>query len=148
MSQTEKQKVGKRGEDIACMFLMKHGYTVVERNYWKKFGEIDIVARKGGILHFIEVKSVSRDLGEEKREGTPTSMAGRHETSRRKSKDEYRPEDNLHPWKLKRLSRAIEIYIFERKVPHETDWQLDAITVLIDEKKRVGRVKLLENIVI
>jgi len=139
MPETQKQRVGKLGENIACKYLEKEGFLIVERNYWKKFGEIDIVAKKRGILHFIEVKSVSRDLSKNK---------VTRETRDKEKLEEYRPEDNLHPWKLRRLGRAIQVYLVQRKVSHETEWQVDAITVLIDHKKRVGRVEVLENIVI
>jgi len=134
MPQTEKQRVGRIGEDVACKYLVKQGFLIVERNFWKKFGEIDIVAKKDGILHFIEVKSVSRNLAR-------ASVS--HVTV-----DSYRPEDNLHPYKLKRFGRAIQVYLEQRDVPHETPWQIDAITVLVDETKRVGRVEVLGNIVI
>ena len=57
---TDKQILGKTGEDYACDYLRKSGYIVVERNYLKKWGELDIIAKKNKKLHFIEVKSVSR----------------------------------------------------------------------------------------
>ncbi len=60
--QTEKQIVGKIGEDCACKYLQKLGYKIVDRNYLKKWGEIDIVAQKDKKLHFVEVKSVSQTL--------------------------------------------------------------------------------------
>jgi putative endonuclease len=49
--------LGKRGEDIALRFFRKKGYRVVERNYRTPFGEIDLIARDGDILVFIEVKT-------------------------------------------------------------------------------------------
>ena len=54
-------EIGRLGEDIACRFLKEKGFKVVERNYWKKWGEIDIVAEKEGVLRFIEVKTVTRE---------------------------------------------------------------------------------------
>ena len=42
---TEKRKTGNLGEDLACRFLMKHGFNIIERNYLKKCGEIDIIAQ-------------------------------------------------------------------------------------------------------
>jgi len=42
---TEKQKLGKMGEDLACRFLDKNGYRVIERNYLKKWGEIVLLKR-------------------------------------------------------------------------------------------------------
>ncbi len=116
-----KRQFGNIGENVACAFLEKHGFTILERNYLRKWGEIDIVAEKTGIIHFIEVKSVS-------------------------SETLYRPEENLHPQKLKRLARTMQTYVLEKRI--ERDWQLDLVTVRIDEVKREAKVEILENIVI
>ncbi len=51
------QKIGEIGEEKACEFLMKHGFTVLERNIANKFGEIDIVAKSHGTHYFFEVKT-------------------------------------------------------------------------------------------
>ena len=58
---SEKQKIGEIGENVAAKFLMKHGFAILDRNYTKKWGEIDIVAEKDNLLHFVEVKSVVRE---------------------------------------------------------------------------------------
>jgi len=41
------QRIGELGEGVACEFLVRHGYSILERNYTKKWGEIDIIAQKG-----------------------------------------------------------------------------------------------------
>ncbi len=49
---------GKIGEELAAQFLTKQGYTVIETNYrYSKIAEIDIIAKKHNVLHFIEVKT-------------------------------------------------------------------------------------------
>lgn len=48
---------GNIGEDKACAFLFEQGFTIVERNFYSRFGEIDVIASKDGVLHFVEVKS-------------------------------------------------------------------------------------------
>lgn len=48
---------GNLAEDKASEFLLKNGFVVVERNFYSRFGEIDIIATKNSVLHFIEVKS-------------------------------------------------------------------------------------------
>lgn len=48
---------GNLAEEKACEFLYEHGYTIVERNFYSRFGEIDIIALKDAVLHFVEVKS-------------------------------------------------------------------------------------------
>lgn len=129
MTITDKRRLGNIGETIACTFLEKRGFQIIERNYLRKWGEIDIVAKKRSIIHFVEVKSVS----------CVTLDAVSHGTS-------PRPEDNVHPQKLKRLARAMQTYVLEKHI--DLDWQLDLITVRIDEKNRKGRAELLENIII
>lgn len=48
---------GNIAEAKACTFLYSNGFTVVEQNFYSRFGEIDIIATKDEVLHFIEVKS-------------------------------------------------------------------------------------------
>ena len=125
---SDKQKIGEMGENIAVRFLMKHDFSILDRNYTKKWGEIDIVAKKDGKLYFIEVKSVSRET--------------------LKNLDQYRPEDNMHPWKLKRLARTMQTYLISKKVPEETDWQVDLLVVFIDMKNKKAKVKVVSDIVL
>ncbi|MDB5194625.1 MAG: hypothetical protein JWN50_639 [Parcubacteria group bacterium] len=133
MTITEKRRLGDIGENVACEYLRRHGFSIIERNYLRKWGEIDIIARKGEVVHFIEVKSARQRIGQ---------------VSHVTSKDgAYRPEENVHPQKLKRLSRAIQTYLLEKRLD-DTDWQLDVMTAQIDEEARQARVEMLENIII
>ncbi|MEQ1561602.1 MAG: YraN family protein [Nitrospira sp.] len=141
---TDKQKIGSIGEDSACKWLESNGYKVVDRNYLKKWGEIDIVAKKGSKLHFIEVKSVSRDISSVTHVTTVVDQS----SLRGRQNDSYNPEDNMHPWKLKRLSRTIQSYLMDKDVSDETDWQFDLVTVYIDMNKRLSRVFLLEDLIL
>jgi|LZCG01.1.fsa_nt_gb putative endonuclease len=50
-------RTGKRGEDIACQYLRQQGYEIIARNWRSRFGEIDIIARDGDSLVFVEVKT-------------------------------------------------------------------------------------------
>jgi putative endonuclease len=51
------QPTGRQGESLAAEFLVKQRYVIVEYNYRKPYGEVDIIARDGGTLVFIEVKT-------------------------------------------------------------------------------------------
>lgn len=121
----QKQHTGKIGEDIACLFLVKHGFLIIERNFWKKVGEIDIVCEKGGSYYFVEVKTVMRS-------GVSREMS-----------DDYRPEDNLHAQKVLRLGRVIDIYLEERSI--SVDWEVIGVMVTLDPKEKTAKVSLLEN---
>lgn len=55
-------ELGKYCEDRAVLFLKKKGYRILERNYRSLFGELDVIARDGNTLVFIEVKSLTSSL--------------------------------------------------------------------------------------
>jgi putative endonuclease len=126
------QKIGEIGENIAVKFLMKHGYSIPERNHTKKWGELDIVAEKDNKLFFIEVKSVSRD-----NLATVTHVT-----------DSYRPEENMHPWKMKRMGRTIQTYLLSNRIPEDKEWQVDLLVVYLDLKNKKARVKVVSDIIL
>ncbi|MFZ3011613.1 MAG: YraN family protein [Minisyncoccia bacterium] len=131
---SETQKIGEIGENIAEKFLVKHGFSILERNYTKKWGEIDIIAEKNNRLYFIEVKSVSR----------VTLDNVSHVTT----DNNYRPEDNMHPWKLKRMSRTIQTYLLSEKISEGKEWQVDLLVVYLDLKNKKARVKVVSDIIL
>lgn len=119
-------EIGEKGEDLACKFLKKNEFKVLERNYKKKWGEIDIISQKQGSIHFVEVKTVTRRTLDDK--------------------NDYQPEDNIHPQKLKRLARTMETYLLEKDIDDEVDWQLDAISVYLDKERDVLKIDYMEDI--
>ncbi|MBI2631294.1 YraN family protein [Candidatus Nomurabacteria bacterium] len=127
------QKTGEIGENTAVRFLVKQGFLILERNYTKKWGEIDIIAEKTNKLYFIEVKSVSK----------PNLDIVTRETL-----DQYHPEDNMHPWKLKRLSRTIQTYLVSKNVPEDKEWQVDLLVVFLDIKSKKAKVKVVSDIIL
>ena len=61
----DRKEIGAWGEDRAALYLRLHGYRVVERNFRCRLGEIDIIARRGGVVAFVEVKlRKNADFGE------------------------------------------------------------------------------------
>lgn len=126
----KRQIIGKRGEQLVADYLNKQGFIILERNYWKKFGEIDLIAKKGNNLHFVEVKTVSRETLPPEEENI----------------DDYSPEENIHPWKMKRLARTIEIYLQEKDVPENIDWQLDGALVYLDPVGKLLKIEMIEDI--
>lgn len=133
------QKIGELGEDVACTFLVKHGFSVLERNYTKKWGEIDIIAQKKEKLYFIEVKSKSVD--------SLPSFQARSEQVNSVSYETNRPEENMHPWKLKRLAKTVQTYLIHKRIGN-TPWQFDLLVVYLDIENRKAKVKVVENIIL
>ena len=52
----DKKSLGSFGEDKAALYLRRQGYSIVERNFSCRFGEVDIIASKGNFIVFVEVK--------------------------------------------------------------------------------------------
>jgi len=119
---SEKQKIGEIGENVAVKFLMKHDFSILDRNYTKKWGEIDIIAEKNSKIYFIEVKSVTHDLSTDKEETCDS-----------------RPEENMHPWKQKRLARVIQTYLLSKNL--EKEWQVDLLVVFLNLENKTAKIK-------
>lgn len=106
---TQKSEIGKLGEDLACEYLIKKGYRVLERNFRKPWGELDIVAKyKDGTLVIVEVKTM--------RENPSLS-----------------PEDNLTKAKLEKLKRTALLYAGSKQelLRDKKGWRIDLIAVSI-----------------
>ena len=71
--------IGNLGEIIVSNYLNNRGFKIIERNYLKKWGEIDVIAERGGTIHFVEVKSISCSVED--------------------TREWFRPEENVHPQK-------------------------------------------------
>ncbi len=125
--------VGRVGELVATEYLESKSLSIVDRNWSKPYGEIDIVAREtSGLLHFVEVKTVSWETANVSTGAVP------HET--------IRPEENVHIEKLKRLSRVIQSYLVSHGT--EDDWQFDVIAIFLDQKSKKAKVRWLQDVVL
>ena len=93
------RKKGDLAEDRACEFLIKNGFRIVDRNFYSKFGEIDIIAIKNSILHFVEVKS------------------GKN----------FEPIYAITPKKLQRILKSVDYFLLKRDLDLEI--QIDAIII-------------------
>jgi len=121
----DNRKKGNLGESIAVDFLKKEGYEIVETNYQKRIGEIDIIARKKGILHFIEVKTRSE---------SSLKMFGL-------------PQDAVD-WKKKRKIIGTALYyLHENKSSEDTSWQIDVIAITINWQREKAKICFFENAV-
>jgi len=130
-----KGTVGKLGEGIACRILIKKGYKILDRNFRKKFGEIDIVARaSNGTLIFCEVKTMVEKLG------FPSQLS---------------PEDNLTFHKAQKMKRAAQFYAAKNPglINEEMGWRIDLIAIVLADrgedgidKATIKRIQHYENI--
>jgi len=120
---TEKQNIGKLGEEIAVKYLEKHGYKVLDKNYRKPWGEIDIVTQQSNELIFVEVKTQNQEF-------------------------EWRPEENITRHKKHQLSRIITTYLKSNRIPEDQDWRIDVLAITLDFKTKNASVEHIQNIML
>jgi putative endonuclease len=125
---TEKRIKGNKGEDISCTFLERKGFVITDRNYLRKWGELDIVAHKDGIVHFFEVKSVT---------WMPVVRGNAH-----------RPEENVNLFKGHKLRKIISTYLVDKGIGEETAFQFHVLCVYMNMKTRKARVEMIENVIL
>lgn len=121
------QQTGNYGEDLACKFLQKLGYKILERNYRIRGGEVDIVAKDKGTLVFVEVKT-------------------------RYSKDFGPPAEAMTYWKIKALLKTARFYI--QKINWgEKEYRLDFVGIDFScpdsggaDSKDNPKIELIKNI--
>lgn len=119
MSNVDKREIGRIGEEIAAEFLERKGFKIVDKNYRKKWGEIDIVAEKSNCIRFVEVKAVSRE-----------SL-------------DYRPEELVDRRKLRKLARTAALYMESKGDKRE--FQIDVVGVIMNKTKRTAHCRLFEQ---
>ena len=104
---------GTIGEDKACEYLRTQGFDIVDRNVYSKFGEIDIIAMKKEVLHFIEVKSAqSYDVAVQ----------------------------NITPTKMHRFLQTVASY--QKKHHLDIDYCIDAVIVTPEEVTLLENITL------
>ncbi len=106
---TRNSELGKWGEDRACEYLVENGYKVIERNFRRRWGELDIVAKhKDGTLVFVEVKTVHNP-----------GSAG------------VTAEDQMTAAKIRKFKKAASLYAGHRPelVNDKMSWRLDLLTL-------------------
>ncbi len=123
-----RKEVGRVGESVAAQFLERKGFVILERNYRKPWGEIDLIAERQGTVRFVEVKTLSREnISDVTRE-----------------RSDYRPEEQVHPAKLRKIARTAEMYMNARR--DEREYQIDVVGVYLNMKTRQARCRLFEQV--
>ncbi len=115
-------ELGFLAENLAARYLEKRGYAILELNYRKPWGEIDIIASKEGILVFVEVKA-NRKI-----------IAG------------FEPELRATSSKIVKVVRTARTYLAEKKYGPEQEWQIDVISIGLDEPREVAKIRHFKNI--
>ncbi len=106
---TYKSQLGQLGEDLACEYLVKKGYKIIDRNFRQKWGELDIIAKSPDkTLVFVEVKTMT-DNGSEG----------------------IQPEDQLTRAKLEKLKRTASLCAghYPELVNDDKGWRIDLVAL-------------------
>ncbi len=117
----ERQKVGNFGEKLACEHLREKGYEILDQNYRTRGGEIDIVAKEGDVLVFVEVK-------------TRTNRAFGF------------PEEAIDARKQRKLVLTAEHYLAVHRL-YEKNYRIDSIGIELDREGRILELRHENDIV-
>ena len=115
----DRAAIGHNGERIATDWLRRNGFIIHELNWRNGRYEIDIIASRGGTLHFVEVKT--------------RSVMGWSS-----------PEQAMTPNKCRALLRAAALYLSIHRMPHEPQFDLIAVDILPDSSTEV---RYTENVI-
>lgn len=130
VSREKSANYGRVGEDIASRFLERKGHILFTRNFRRKWGEVDIVTILGKTIHFVEVKTVSRE-----KHGYFSRLGNGN------------PEDRVDSAKLKKLQRVINSFLAEyKRAFSEYDWQIDVVAVDLDQTAKMAKIRHLEGV--
>ena len=122
---TQKSELGKLGEDFACGYLVKNAYKIIERNFRRPWGELDIVAMAPDkTLVFVEVKTMKSNFSQG-----------------------LMPEDQMSSAKIKKFEKVAVLYAgsHEDLVNDKKGWRLDLIALVFNGEE--FSVKHYENII-
>ena len=122
MMSTPRMALGALAEDIAARSLESRGYTILDRNFRRPWGELDIVAKKGDTVMFVEVKANRQYLSG------------------------FEPELRANRAKMEKVIRTARTWLSYRKYPAEQPWQIDILSVTFNENKETAQIKHFKNI--
>ena len=129
---TQKSEVGNLGEEIATKYLKNKGFLILERNFRKPWGELDIITKyKDGTLVFFEVKTMTDDNGDDKNRNWGLLT----------------PEEQLTKAKLKKLRRTASLYAGENQnlIKDKLGWRIDLVAISLRDTLPVD-IDILTNI--
>jgi len=115
----KRRDTGILGEKIACDFLTRRGYRILETNYRSPYGEVDIIARHQDYLVFIEVRA-------------------------KRSLKFGSPEESITPAKKEKMIATAWHYQQALDNPSPL-WRIDIVAVELNQKDEPSRVELIEN---
>lgn len=114
--------IGTLGERLAAEYLRRAGFIISDINSARKTGEIDVIASRKGILHFVEVKTVlCQEFPSEKVSGG------------------YDPGFNLHSAKIKKVARTAEWYVANKQWKGE--YQIDGALIWLRERDGLALIR-------
>jgi putative endonuclease len=121
-----RRSLGRQGEEVAASYLEGLGYELVERNWRTRAGELDIVAREGDWLVFVEVRTRRAAAG-----GTAPALGS--------------PEESVTARKQRRLAAMSEAYLFD--LPWPGPWRIDVIALELWPDGSIARMNHLRDAV-
>ena len=136
------------------LYLKNIGFQILDQNYLKKLGEIDIVAQKSHKIYFIEVKSsvlqnFNGFIDTNGAESWKISVSsGLDHVSHETDDAIFNPVWNMTNKKKSSFSKIIKIYLADKYGEDIPEFQIDLMSVLLDFYKKIAYISRIENILL
>ncbi len=109
-------------QDLTVKWLEERGYTILDQNFRRPWGEIDIICRKDNVIIFTEVKANKREY------------------------PGFEPELRVNHHKIEKIIRTARTYLAYKKLSDKQEWRIDVISVTLVREREIAKIRHYKNI--
>src|SRR3989344_5174110 len=109
-------------QDLAVQWLKERNYEILDQNFRRPWGEVDVICQKDDVIVFIEVKANKREY------------------------PGFEPELRVNHDKIERIIRTARTYLAYKKLPDNQEWRIDVLSVTLVKEREIAKIRHYKNI--
>jgi len=109
-------------QDLAVQWLRERNYEILDQNFRRPWGEVDVICQKDDVIVFIEVKANKREY------------------------PGFEPELRVNHDKIERIIRTARTYLAYKKLPDKQEWRIDVLSVTLVKEREIAKIRHYKNI--
>ena len=118
----ERTEFGYFAQYLAVQWLRGRKYEILDENFRRPWGEIDIICQKDSVICFVEVKA------------------------NKKESPGFEPELRVNPEKVQKIIRTARTYLLSKKYPEDQEWRIDILSITMDKIREVAKIRYYKNV--
>lgn len=107
---------------LVTQWLSERGYTIIDQNFRRPWGEVDVICQKDDVIVFVEVKANKREC------------------------PGFEPELRVNPDKIDKIIRTARTYLLFKKLPDDQEWRIDVVSLTLVKERGVAKIRHFKNI--